>query len=107
MINRFCFKALDRSLRDVIGRADGSSSNAPFDGNVVVCGGNFRQIIVPVITKGTKGSSQDIVHASLRSSESIWNSCQVLKLTKNMRLQVHIPKIYIFKRLHYSTFYLK
>jgi ATP-dependent DNA helicase PIF1 len=49
---------------------------------VVFCG-DFRQIL-PVVPKGTRA---DIVHATVNSS-FLWRSCRVLKLTKNMRLQL-------------------
>ncbi|XP_031095170.1 uncharacterized protein LOC115999462 [Ipomoea triloba] len=45
-------------------------------------GGDFRQIL-PVIPKGTR---QDIVQASINSSY-LWNNCEVLRLTKNLRLR--------------------
>ena len=84
MTNRFCFEALDRSLRDIMRGSDCRESDKPFGGLVVVFGGDFRQIL-PVVPKGSR---QDIVHASLSSSKRVWSSCKVLKLTKNMRLQV-------------------
>lgn len=45
-------------------------------------GGDFRQIL-PVIPSGSRS---DIVHATINASY-IWDHCQVLTLTKNMRLQ--------------------
>jgi ATP-dependent DNA helicase PIF1 len=47
----------------------------------VVLGGDFRQIL-PVIPKGTR---QEIVHTTINSS-SLWDFCEVLTLTTNMRL---------------------
>ncbi|KAL6531976.1 hypothetical protein OROGR_013946 [Orobanche gracilis] len=82
MTHRYCFEALDRSLKDVMRSSDGSKSEKPFGGLVVVLGGDFRQIL-PVVPKGTR---HDIVHASISSSR-LWSSCEVLRLTKNMRLQ--------------------
>lgn len=61
---------------------DPANQNKPFGGKVIVFGGDFRQIL-PVIPKGTR---QDIVHATINASP-IWIDCQVLRLTKNMRLQ--------------------
>ncbi|XP_056694876.1 uncharacterized protein [Spinacia oleracea] len=78
MINKFCFEALDRSLRDVL-----RPSDQPFGGKVIVFGVDFRQIL-PVIPKGSR---QDIVFSTINSSY-LWNFCEVLKLTRNMRLQV-------------------
>ncbi|XP_076897498.1 uncharacterized protein LOC143550793 [Bidens hawaiensis] len=75
MAHKHGFQALDRSLKDVL------SSNLLFGGKVIVFGGDFRQIL-PVVQKGTR---QDIVNASLCSSY-IWSECNVLRLTKNLRL---------------------
>lgn len=52
---------------------------------MVVFGGDFRQIL-PVVPKGSR---QDIVHVTICSSE-LWNHCEVLKLARNMRLQVGV-----------------
>lgn len=79
MMNRNCFKAFDRTMRDII-RSPNKAK--PFGGKVVVFGGDFRQIL-PVVQKGTRA---EIVHASLHSSH-LWRHCKVLRLTKNMRLR--------------------
>jgi len=76
MAHRFCFEALDRTLKDIL------STNKIFGGKVIVFGGDFRQIL-PVVPGGNRS---DIVHATINSSY-IWDSCEVLTLTKNMRLQ--------------------
>ncbi|KAH9620971.1 hypothetical protein KSS87_023892 [Heliosperma pusillum] len=83
MTHKHSFEALDRSLKDVMRVVDERNADEPFGGKVVVFGGDFRQIL-PVVPKGSRA---DIVHASLCSSY-LWSSCKVLKLTKNMRLQV-------------------
>jgi len=49
---------------------------------VVVLGGDFRQIL-PVIRKANR---EDIVSSAVNSSK-VWDTCKVLRLTKNMRLQ--------------------
>ncbi|KAL6546147.1 hypothetical protein OROGR_010021 [Orobanche gracilis] len=82
MTNKHCFEALDRSLKDIIRSPSGQSSQMPFGGLVVVFGGDFRQIL-PVVQMGSR---YDIVHATITSSK-IWESCEVLQLTRNMRLQ--------------------
>ena len=79
MTNKHCFEALDRSLRDVMRRPDD-----PFGGLVVIFGGDFKQIL-PVFPGGSRF---DIVNASL-CSLILWDSFEVLKLTKNMRLEVN------------------
>nr|XP_016499812.1 PREDICTED: ATP-dependent DNA helicase pif1-like [Nicotiana tabacum]XP_016499813.1 PREDICTED: ATP-dependent DNA helicase pif1-like [Nicotiana tabacum] len=82
MMHRYCFEALDKTLRDILRFKDASNLHRPFGGKTIVLGGDFRQIL-PVIPKGSR---QDIVNASL-NSYYLWPHCQLLKLTKNMRLQ--------------------
>ena len=81
MMHRHCFEALDRSLRDILRNDNNGRLDISFGGKVVVLGGDFWQIL-PVIPKGTR---QEIVHATINSS-SLWNHCEVLTLTTNMRL---------------------
>ncbi|KAF7827148.1 ATP-dependent DNA helicase PIF1 [Senna tora] len=50
MANKYCFEALDRTMRDVLRFSNPLSKNLPFGGKVVVFGGDFRQIL-PVIPK--------------------------------------------------------
>ncbi|XP_058764234.1 uncharacterized protein LOC131637646 [Vicia villosa] len=80
MAHKHTFEALDRTLRDVMSTY--SNSKEMFGGKVVVFGGDFRQILLVV----PRGSRSDIVHSAINASY-IWNSVQVLTLTKNMRLQ--------------------
>ncbi|XP_019154115.1 PREDICTED: uncharacterized protein LOC109150585 [Ipomoea nil] len=82
MMHKHCFEALDRTMRDLMRFKNSRSSSMTFGGKTVVLGGDFRQIL-PVIPKGTR---QDIVQASINSSY-LWNNCEVLRLTKNLRLQ--------------------
>ena len=79
MMSKFCFEVIDRSMKDALRGDDGLLSTLPFVGKVVVFGGDFRQIL-PVIPKGTR---QDIVYAIINST-SIWHSCKVFYLIKNM-----------------------
>ncbi|XP_012839907.1 PREDICTED: uncharacterized protein LOC105960287 [Erythranthe guttata] len=76
MKHRYCFEALDKTLRSI------THVPKPFGGKVVVLGGDFRQILHVVL----KASRQDIVHATINSSQ-LWEDCKVLKLHTNMRLQ--------------------
>ncbi|RZC16130.1 ATP-dependent DNA helicase PIF1 [Glycine soja] len=80
MAHKFCFEALNHSLRDII--KHNSMENKIFGGKVMVFGGDFRQIL-PVIPRGSRS---DIVNATINSSY-LWDHCQILRLTKNMRLQ--------------------
>ncbi|XP_019160767.1 PREDICTED: uncharacterized protein LOC109157323 [Ipomoea nil] len=82
MMHKFCFEALDRTMRDLMHFQNPRSYDMTFGGKTVVLGGDFRQIL-PVIPKGTR---QDIVRASI-SSSYLWKSCKVLRLTKNLRLR--------------------
>jgi len=83
MIHKHCFHALDKSLRDVLKTSNPNSLQQPFGGKVVVLRGDFRQIL-PVVPKGSR---HDIVNAAIKSSY-LWNHCEILKLTVNMRLQM-------------------
>uniref|UniRef100_M1A3P1 ATP-dependent DNA helicase n=1 Tax=Solanum tuberosum TaxID=4113 RepID=M1A3P1_SOLTU len=82
MMHKHCFEALDKTLRDIIGYKDATKSELLFGGKTIVLGGDFRRIL-PVIPKGSR---QDIVNATLNSSY-LWPHCELLTLTKNMRLQ--------------------
>ncbi|XP_050915976.1 uncharacterized protein LOC127131081 [Lathyrus oleraceus] len=74
MINKNCLEALDRSLQDIC------SNNTPFGGNILIMGGDFRQVL-PVVRKGTKAQmiSACIVQSHLR------NHTKILHLRQNMR----------------------
>ncbi|XP_015949023.1 uncharacterized protein LOC107473943 [Arachis duranensis] len=45
MLNKFCFEALDKCLKDVLRFDRGYNPDAPFGGKIVVMGGDFRQIL--------------------------------------------------------------
>ncbi|XP_020876690.1 ATP-dependent DNA helicase PIF1-like [Arabidopsis lyrata subsp. lyrata] len=96
MMHKHCFEALDRSLKDIL------NPTKPFGGKTVVFGGDFRQIL-PVVPKGSR---EQIVQASL-SSSSLWNSCQVLSLTKNMRLTVESDPLEVDIIKEFSEWILK
>lgn len=81
MCHKFAFEALDKSLKDIM------QNNLPFGGKIMVFGGDFRQIL-PIVPKGNRS---DIVHATINASY-IWDHCQILKLTKNMRLLSNAPQ---------------
>ena len=82
MVHRYCFEALDKTLRDILQLNNPNSHTLPFGGKTIVFGGDFRQILSVI----PKGNRSDIVHATLNSSY-LWNHYQVLTLTINMRLQ--------------------
>lgn len=51
MAHKWCFEAVDRTLRDLMKAVDPALGELPFGGKVVVMGGDFRQIL-PVIRMG-------------------------------------------------------
>lgn len=68
MTNKFCFEALDKSLKDIMS-ANKNSSKKIFGGKVVVVDGDFRRII-PIIPRDSRS---DIVHATMNASRSLQN----------------------------------
>ncbi|XP_058733568.1 uncharacterized protein LOC131605199 [Vicia villosa] len=63
MASKFCFEALDKSLKDIMDH-DKVASKTIFGGKVVVFGGDFRQIL-PVVPRGTswdKFKNADEIH---------------------------------------------
>ncbi|XP_074374348.1 uncharacterized protein LOC141714746 [Apium graveolens] len=82
MTHKYCFEALDKTLRDILSTRYENSSSEPFGGLTVVCGGDFRQIL-PVIPQGER---VDIIDASLNSSY-LWDHFKIYELKQNMRLR--------------------
>ncbi|XP_019157745.1 PREDICTED: uncharacterized protein LOC109154399 [Ipomoea nil] len=81
MTHKYCFEALDKTMRDILRFTVPSSDQKIFGGKTAVLGGDFRQIL-PVIPKATRPM---IVGATINSSY-LWRNCKVLRLTKNLRL---------------------
>ena len=75
MAHKFCFQALDKSLKDIMEL--GNESSTIFGGKVIVFGGDFRQILLVI----PRGSRSNIVHSTINASY-IWDRCEVLILTK-------------------------
>ncbi|KAI9121592.1 hypothetical protein K1719_008625 [Acacia pycnantha] len=75
MVQRFCIEAFDRTLKDIM------HCNKPFGGKAVLMGCDFRQLL-PVIPNASRAT---IVNACITSS-SLWDSCSIFNLTKNMWL---------------------
>lgn len=82
MLHKYCFEALDRTMRDLLFFVNPLSCDMTFGRKTVLLGGDFHQILF-VILKSTR---QDIFGASI-SSSYLWYNCKVLRLTKNMRLR--------------------
>jgi len=66
-----------------------------------VLGGDFRQIL-PVLPKGTR---QEIVNANINSSP-LWDHCEILTLTTNMRLLHGSSSLDIDERREFSEWVL-
>nr|XP_012567255.2 ATP-dependent DNA helicase RRM3-like isoform X1 [Cicer arietinum]XP_027186627.1 ATP-dependent DNA helicase RRM3-like isoform X1 [Cicer arietinum]XP_027186628.1 ATP-dependent DNA helicase RRM3-like isoform X1 [Cicer arietinum]XP_027186629.1 ATP-dependent DNA helicase RRM3-like isoform X1 [Cicer arietinum] len=82
MANKYCFEAVDRSLRDIMKGIKEDYGLKPFGGITTVLGGDFRQIL-PVVRKGDR---HDMIQACIKNSY-LWNSCEVHLLRQNMCLQ--------------------
>ncbi|KAM0867487.1 hypothetical protein ACQ4PT_041967 [Festuca glaucescens] len=97
MTIRYCFEALDRTLRDVISPNDSARSSLPFGGKTVILGGDFRQVL-PVIEGGSRN---EIIDASLIASP-LWQHVTLLSLKENMHLKR--PDLSSADREEFSTF---
>lgn len=75
MTHKYAFKALDRSLRDIMFCTDPDSYTKPFGGKTVILGDDFRQTL-PIIPQGSR---QDSVSAAINRSY-LWNYCQIINL---------------------------
>ncbi|XP_057544039.1 uncharacterized protein LOC130823436 [Amaranthus tricolor] len=58
MTNKYCFEALDRSMRDALRDSNGIASDSPFAGKVVVFRGDFRQVLR--LTKNMRLQTQSV-----------------------------------------------
>nr|GFB97135.1 DNA helicase [Tanacetum cinerariifolium] len=76
MNDRRCFKALDRSLRDIVDKP-----SYLFNEKSILLGGDFWQTL-PV----EKGTSKIEVVSSCISESTLWPSFKVFSLKHNMRL---------------------
>ncbi|GJS31271.1 DNA helicase PIF1, ATP-dependent [Tanacetum coccineum] len=106
MTQKYAFKALDNTLRDILGYPTPANRNKIFSGLTVLLGGDFRQIL-PVIPKGKRS---DIVHACISRSK-LWKHCKVLavddgKLPSKMKdgedepTWIQIPKKFLINALN-------
>ena len=81
MANKDNFRVVDLLLRDIMKKVDPSFEHVPFGGKVIVCSGDWRQIL-PVVQRGTRGS---ILNACLKSSP-LWPHFIIHRLEENMRV---------------------
>jgi hypothetical protein len=75
--HKYCFEALDRSLRDILSYSNPTNQGNVFGGITIAFGGDFCQTL-PVIQNSTK---QQILHACIVNSY-LWNKCILLQLTE-------------------------
>ena len=68
------YETIDRTLKDLL------DNDLPFGGKVVILGGDWKQNL-PVVQNGGRA---DVVQACFKSSH-LWDSVNILSLTKNMR----------------------
>ncbi|CAF4493388.1 unnamed protein product [Rotaria sp. Silwood2] len=74
MAPSYALKAVDILFRDIM------NVNVPFEGKIMVLGGDFRQVL-PVVRFANRSR---LVAASLKSSE-LWSYFKSIRLNKNMR----------------------
>jgi ATP-dependent DNA helicase PIF1 len=79
--HRYCFEALDRTLRDILSDTIPDAQNRQFGGKIVVLGGDFRQTLHVI----QNSSKQQILKACIVNSY-LWRNCDVLQLNESMRL---------------------
>ena len=77
MLDRFQLEALDRSLRDVMGKPD-----LLFGGKVIVLAGDFRQCL-PVVPRSNRATT--VSHCINKSR--LWEHFKIYRLTENMRVR--------------------
>jgi hypothetical protein len=98
MTNKQCFEALDRSLKDIKSEKEPKLLDVPFGGNVVVLGGDPKQIL-PVIENATKAQ---IINASIFRSY-LWKYTKKIYLHENMRLKKFDANTSEYKQLNEFT----
>ena len=53
MLSKYCYKAIDKCLKDVLRFLDLCNPNLPFGGKIMVLGGDFRNIL-PIIPRDSR-----------------------------------------------------
>ncbi|KAL7532029.1 hypothetical protein ACHAWF_004001, partial [Thalassiosira exigua] len=87
MLNKLCYEALDRSMRDL---ASGEDVDKLFGGKLMLVSGDFRQLL-PVIERAAIRAK--IVSHTLKHSATLWDEKVVtLRLRENMRVKNEMAK---------------
>ena len=76
MLDRFMLEAMDRTLRDLMGRPD-----RPFGDKVLILAGDFRQCL-PVVP----GANRAGIVSHCINQSPLWRYFKILRLTQNMRV---------------------
>jgi hypothetical protein len=86
MLNKLCYEALDRSMRDI---APPEDQGKKFGGKMILVSGDFRQLL-PVIEQANRAK---IVGHTLKHSAILWDDNVVtLSLRENMRVKNEMAK---------------
>ena len=86
MLNKLCYEALDRSMRDLVPDGD---QEKKFGGKLILVSGDFRQLL-PVIERANRAK---IVTHTLKNSATLWDEHVVtLRLRENMRVKNEMAK---------------
>ena len=77
MLDKLQLEALDRTLRDLMGKTD-----CPFGGKIIVLAGDFRQCLPVVPHANRAGTVSHCINKSF-----LWQNFRILQLTENMRVR--------------------
>ncbi|CAH9082047.1 unnamed protein product [Cuscuta epithymum] len=100
MTNKYCYEALDRTMRDILRHSYGCDGSKPFGAKTIVFGGDFRQIL-PVLrlTKNmrVRSGSDDLNSANIQ-----WFIDWILKIgdgvlgdNEDGESYIHIPEEFL------------
>lgn len=81
MNHRYCFEAVDRTLRDIMSANCPDNRDKIFGGLTMILGGDFRQTL-PIVPSASR---YETVNSCITRSK-LWSHCKVFYLHINMRL---------------------
>ena len=81
--HRHMFKAVDRTLRDIMAQINPKNKDINFGNKVMLSGGDFRQIL-PVTKNGNRSA---IVKSSIKNTQ-FWPDVKQFKLTEIRRIKL-------------------
>ena len=77
MLDRLQLEALDRTLRDLMGKPE-----CPFSGKIIVLAGDFHQCLPVVPHTNSAGTVSHCINQSF-----LWHNFKILQLTENIRVR--------------------